>query len=206
MAKNDVDAIVERFLDHLASSGVGASGLRTGDVLPGFLLPNAEGKLISSDELLADGPLVVSFIRGNWCTICASEIDDLKRIQADIEAAGARIVVITPETGGAAERLKARHDVSFEVLTDVDSGVALTFGLLFRLDEAMRELFMHLGRDLPLFQGNDGWFLPVPATYVIDGGGVVRLAFVEPDYRVRVVPADIVDCLKGIGLPSGSQA
>jgi len=192
----DAEAAVERFLEHLASSGVAADSLKEGDTLPAFLLPNAEGRLVASEEMLQKGPLVLSFIRGNWCTICASEVDGLKTVQKEIEAAGAEIAVITPETGGAAKALKERHALSFEVLSDVDSGIALAFGLLFRLDDRMRSMFTALGRDLPLFQGNDGWFLPVPATYVIDCGGIVRKAFVELDYRVRMAPEEVVQALK----------
>jgi hypothetical protein len=40
--------------------------LNVGDVMPAFTLPNATGRTVSSADLLAKSPLVVSFYRGGW--------------------------------------------------------------------------------------------------------------------------------------------
>ena len=40
-----------------------------GEPFPDFLLPNAEGRLVSRDDLLERGPLVATFFRGTWCPV-----------------------------------------------------------------------------------------------------------------------------------------
>jgi len=50
-----------------------------------------------------------------------------------------------------------------------------------------------------LDEGASGtWELPIPATYVIDPSGTIRLAFVDADYTKRLEPAAILDALRRI--------
>jgi peroxiredoxin len=52
--------------EELKQSGIGERTLRVGARAPEFSLPDAEGKVVRSQELLRNGPLVVSFYRGKW--------------------------------------------------------------------------------------------------------------------------------------------
>jgi hypothetical protein len=52
--------------ERLAKSGIADRGLKVGDKAPPFSLPNARGATVRSVDLLARGPLVVSFYRGGW--------------------------------------------------------------------------------------------------------------------------------------------
>jgi hypothetical protein len=52
--------------ERLRQSGIVDNSLKAGDKMPPFTLPNAKGEQISSDNLLARGPLVLSFYRGGW--------------------------------------------------------------------------------------------------------------------------------------------
>ena len=67
----EIRAAYEEFLQRLGAGKVAGSALRPGERMPAFLLPNSEGRLIGSDELLARGPLIVSFFRGAWCPYCS---------------------------------------------------------------------------------------------------------------------------------------
>ena len=40
--------------------------IKVGDRLPSFALPNAYGQEVRSSDLLARGPLVLTFFRGAW--------------------------------------------------------------------------------------------------------------------------------------------
>jgi len=51
---------------------------------------------------------------------------------------------------------------------------------------------MRLG---PWGDGSDSWFLTVPATFAIDREGIVRFAFVEPDFRLRADPEEVIAAL-----------
>lgn len=172
--------------------------LRVGDAFPDFLLPDADGKLVARDDLLAHGPFVVTFFRGSWCPYCAIQLAALEEALPRIATAGARLAAVTPETGGRTSEAKARHDAHYEILSDVDSGLGMACGVVFRAPEPYRRLLASRGVDLAARQGHDGWFLPVPATFVVDRTGIVRWAFMDIDFTHRAEPDDIVAALHGL--------
>jgi hypothetical protein len=59
-------SVMDRATLDLAQSGILAKCLKAGDVAPEFVLPNAENKPVALAELLAKGPVIVSFYRGGW--------------------------------------------------------------------------------------------------------------------------------------------
>lgn len=197
-SERPAEEVVAAFLDRLRDTGTVDEAVAVGDAVPSFMLPTADGRLVDCDDLLARGPLVVSFIRGGWCTVCRGALDALHDAYPEIRRRGAALVAITPETGQPTGRLARELALPFDLLCDLDLGVAMAFGLVFRLDEGMRRLFVAWDRDLPLRQGNEGWLLPVPATYVIDAAGTVRAAHIDIDYMNRMPPAEILAALDAI--------
>jgi peroxiredoxin len=92
-----------------------------------------------------------------------------------------------------------RENLAFGVLSDPGNQVAKQFGLVYLLDgEARRVSLETFGTDLPTFNGDESWELPVPATYVIDRKGMVKLAFFDPEFRNRVEPRAILEALRGL--------
>lgn len=172
--------------------------LRLGDIFPDFLLPNAEGRLVSRDDLLAQGPLVVTFFRGTWCPYCAIQLAALQEALPAIAAAGGSLVAVTPETSGRAAEIKGRHGAHYEIVADVDQGLGAACGIVFRTPEPYRRLLESRGVDLADRQGHGGWFLPVPATFVVDRSGVVRWAFMDIDFTRRAEPDDILAALTAL--------
>jgi len=65
---------MHRATAELIASGAAQRAKKAGDVAPSFSLKDAEGNIVSSDELLKKGPLVVSFYRGVWCPYCNMEL------------------------------------------------------------------------------------------------------------------------------------
>ena len=179
-------AVVERMVARLADNGVGVTAPVAGEPMPEFVLPDETGRLVSLSQLLASGPLVVSFNRGHWCPYCRLNVDALARVHPQIVKLGADIVAISPETVQWTAELKAYAKAPFSILSDVDGGYALELNLLFWIGDEKREALAAGGVDLDRFQGNDTWMLPVPATFVIDRDGIVRARHVDPDYRRRM--------------------
>jgi len=62
----EVVASMHRAVDELRQSGTLERALKVGQRAPEFALPNARNELIESKQLLAAGPLVVTFYRGRW--------------------------------------------------------------------------------------------------------------------------------------------
>jgi peroxiredoxin len=183
-------------VDRLKQAETAERALKVGQLAPAFLLPNAEGLLIASEDLLAAGPLVVSFFRGGWCPYCDVTMRAMEAALPDIRAAGADFVAIWPETGGLALRTKLERKLSFELLVDVDNAVAMQFGIVFRLPDLYREGLLDGGIDLAPRHGNPGWLLPLTATFVIARNGLIGYAFVDGDFTTRAEPEAIVRFLR----------
>ena len=59
-------AVMEKSLDELRASGIMERVARVGQTAPGFTLPNASGQSVHLEDLVARGPVVLSFYRGRW--------------------------------------------------------------------------------------------------------------------------------------------
>ena len=196
------DALVAQ----LAASGMSEASLKAGDPIPEFELPSVEGRLVSSEELHSRGPLVLSFFRGGWCPYCALELGALQEVLPDIKARGASAVAITPDTGAAFAAMKRDNRLDFDILSDLDFGLALLFGIVFKLPDAIRDLYLQLGIDLGARHGNrHAWLLPIPATYIVDRQGIITHANVDPDFRRRMEPSEIIKVLDRVRSDPGSR-
>ena len=185
-------SLYDALVQHLVEEGAAADALKTGDKLPDFMLASAEGHFVRLADLLAKGPLVLSFYRGRWCPYCSAELDALNAVAAKIRDSGATLVAVTAEAGGEAIRTKFERKFDFEVLCDLDNGLALECGLVFKVTPEVQNAYLETNLDLPKLYGNTSWFLPIPATYVVDREGTIREAYVNPDFRYRLDPAAIM--------------
>jgi peroxiredoxin len=186
------DQLVQRIAGNEADKYVPA----VGETLPDFSMTDSEGNLVDLVSLIAKGLLVISFNRGPWCDYCDLELHALARAYPDIVAAGGDVISIVPETAHSARNLQKVRQVPFRVLTDLDLAYALSLGLVFWLGEKLKEMYRGFGIDLARFQGNGGWFLPIPATLVVRRDGRVKARFVDPDFRHRMNMEDILRAIR----------
>lgn len=191
-------------LRKLADSGIAKAALQTGAVAPEFLLPDARGGTVRLSSLLQNGPVIVTFYRGGWCPFCDLQLRAYQAVLDEIRRAGAELVAISPQTPDYALLDVEKKDLRFPVLSDAHNRVARQYGLVFALSEALKDLQRGFGNPIPKFNGDDSWELPMPGTFVIDRGGIVRLAHVDPDYTRRLEPTAILAALRaGSALPPG---
>lgn len=187
---------VETFVGRLIGAEAGAYAPQIGEALPSFVLPDQNGRLVSLEALLAEGPLVVAFLRGHWCPYCRITASALGEIAETAERLGARIVAITPESRKFACQLDADTGGALPILADLDNGYALSVNLAVWVDEAMSSLIAGAGWDIPSYQGNETWMLPIPAMFVLGRDGVIAARHVNPDYRERADIEEIIAALE----------
>lgn len=192
--------VMRRATAELRASGLAERALRAGEMAPPFRLADPEGRMVDSAELLARGPLVVSFYRGVWCPYCNLELQALQEALADIRATGARLVAISPQTQVNSRKSVRSNGLAFPILSDAGNAVAEAFRLRFALPDYLVELYKSFKNDLPLVNGDDTWTLPMPARFVIGQDGMVLYANVEPDYTRRPEPSDMLPVLREAAL------
>ncbi|MCP5298417.1 MAG: AhpC/TSA family protein [Chromatiaceae bacterium] len=180
----------------LRALGVADGSIKTGDRAPDFELPNHHGQPRRLYELLERSTVVLNFYRGGWCPYCNMELNALQQALPEIRARAATLVAVSPELPDHATDTQARHSLTFDVLSDVGNRVSERYGLTFELPEQLRPIYTKLGIDIPAFNGDDSFVLPVPASYVIDRDGIVRFHFVNVDYTKRLEPDDLLAILR----------
>jgi peroxiredoxin len=187
---------VDRLVDRLKRSDAGAAAPRVGEPMPPFILPDDQGHFVGLENLLEEGPVAVTFHRGHWCPYCRINTHALARAQREIAADGARIVAIMPDRQQFAGEIKSESGAPFPILTDLDNGYALALNLAIWVGEEMERFIAEAGWDVPRFQGNSSWILPIPATFVVGEDGRVKARFVDPDYRERMAIEDLVSAVR----------
>jgi len=187
--------VYDELVARLRTEKAGSAAPGVGDRMPSFLLPDKDGCLLDLQDLLNRGPAVISFNRGHWCEYCAIELTALTRAMERIKALGATTVSIMPETPEFTAKVTAKIGNSFKVLSDVDNSYSVGLGLTIWLGDRVRMLYMSHGLQLDKYQGNDLWFVPIPATYVVGQDGRILARHVDPDFRSRMDVEDIIAAL-----------
>ena len=180
----------------LINSGAAEQALKEGMQAPDFILPDARGNTVRLSHLLAQGPVVMTFYRGQWCPYCHLALRAYQQALPQLQARGASLVAISPQTQDHSRALAEKLELTFALLSDRGNQVARQFGLVFTIDEAVRDAYKQVCADLPRFNGTDSWELPMAGTFLIDQIGTIRLAFVNPDFTRRLDPSVIIARLK----------
>jgi peroxiredoxin len=190
--------VMHRATRELISSGAAQRALKAGDKAPPFTLKDPENNPISSASLLTKGPLVISFYRGVWCPYCNMELQALEAARPEFERLGAGLVAISPQTPVNSRKSVRQNKLSFPILSDANNEVATAFGLKFALPDYLVDLYKSLKNDLPVFNGDPSWTLPMPGRFVIAPDRTIVYAEVNPDYTVRPEPEAMLPMLKKI--------
>lgn len=199
---------VDRFAEELVQSGQAERALKAGDHMPGFELPDGDGMLWRSEDLLRSGPLrpftpgagangalVIVFYRGRWCAYCNAQLSALQEIHQKIAEAGASLIAVSPQTQKHSYMTRDMHKLRFPVLSDQGNQVARKFGLVYRLSPEMQTMYESIMTKLPGYNGDQSWELPLAATYVVRSNGKISWAQIDADWRHRPEPEGVLENL-----------
>jgi peroxiredoxin len=124
------------------------------------------------------------------------ELEALQQINSEVNALGARLLVLTPELERYTRALHKKLNLTFDILTDLHLKTAEQFRLVFTLPDYLRDLYKSFGSTLDRFHDETEYRLPMPARYVVDKGGIIRAADVNADYTIRTEPSETVKQLR----------
>jgi len=208
--KNDIDNFQKEMLpsipeetlkvmitatEKLIASGLANHARKVGDIAPLFALENSGGTTVALSDLLQQGPLILNFYRGAWCPYCNLELKAWERCMPQLKKMGANLVSITPNLREKSAEFIAENPFTFDILCDQNNQVAKAYGLVFTLPEELHPVYLNFGVNLPEYDGNADYELPIPATYLIGSDGTIMQAFVNADYTQRMEPAEIISFL-----------
>jgi peroxiredoxin len=170
----------------------GTKFAEVGDKIEDFTLPAADGAPTSLGDLVADGPAVLVFYRGQWCPYCNLTLRTYQQeLLPELASMNATLAAISPQKPDGPLK-----DFEFPVLSDVGSTVARGLGLSYPVSAPVREAMQTLGTDLEEVNGT--WELVHPAVVVVDQDRSLRFVDVHPDFVTRTEPADILEAVKSL--------
>lgn len=105
----------------------------------------------------------------------------------------AQLVAVSPEVPDSSLSTQERHSLEFNVLSDAGNKVAEKYGIVYTLPANIAEM---LGERVSAYNADNSARLPLAVTYVIGIDGVIKYAFVDPDYKKRAEPSEIVEALQ----------
>jgi peroxiredoxin len=197
-------AISERQTAELLATQIESCILPVGAAAPQFTLPDAlTGKPVDSRDLLALGPVVLKFFRGRWCPYCMTELEVWRDLHAQVRAAGALFIAISPQTTRQNDFTVQQHTLPFPVLSDRGAEVAASFGIAYTVPAADRSYYQSIMLNIPFVNSGGSyqnatepsWRLPLPATFIINQQGIITYSEAHADFRVRPEPADVLAAL-----------
>jgi peroxiredoxin len=197
-------AVSEKATADLFNTGIEDRVLKVGDQAPTFSLEDAvTGKLVSSADLTALGPVVVNFFRGRWDPYCVTELEAWRDLHSQLRERGAIFVAISPQTTRQNNFTLQQHGLRYPLLSDPGAAVAEKFGIAYTIQPDHRRYFQSILINIPF--NNAGlsyhnateasWRLPLPAVFLIDRNNTIAFAEAHADFRVRPEPADIFAAL-----------
>jgi peroxiredoxin len=182
-------------IEEVRRSGILERALGVGDKAIDFELPTANGTNVRLSEMLAVGPVVVTFYRGNWCPYCNRQLQGLQEVLLELHSAGAQLVAITPEVPEQALNTERKDQLAFPILCDKGNAVARKYGIVFRISDKVIPYYDQMF-NIEAQNGDRSYELPLAATYVVGGDGVIRYAFFDADYKRRADPQEILSTLR----------
>jgi len=176
----------------LVESGIADKSLKAGEIAPDFTLPDAYGNHVTLSALLAHGSVVLTFYRGDWCPFCNLTLRAYQKIMPEINARHATLVAVSPQNPDNTLLTVQHKELTFPVLSDIGNRVARMYRLVWSMPEDQRST----SANLPQYNGDDAWELPLTGTFIIASDGVIKLASVDADWTHRLEPQVILETLR----------
>ncbi len=167
-------------------------GRSVGEKAKDFTLKNALGETVNLYEELSKGPVVLTFYRGGWCPFCNTQLKSYQKLLPEIQAIGAQLIAVSPQSPDNTLSQQEKEELTFQVLSDTNGLTAAIYNILYDVPDYIQDIMHQMGMDLAEYNATNRWILPIPSTFMIDESGIIRSAYVNPDFMQRLDPEDIL--------------
>ena len=175
-----------------AVSAADAKPLGVGAHAPGITLTDSEGAPVDLAKAFAEKPTVLVFYRGGWCPFCNRQLAALGELEPKLLALGYQIIAISPDTAEGLKKMAGENHLNYRLLSDRGMKASSAYGTAFRLSPEIEKAYGGHGVPLTPIPGGKGYWLPVPTVYLVGLDGLIKFAYSNPDYKVRLASADLL--------------
>tara|TARA_B110000008_G_C16436750_1_gene350124 strand:+ start:37 stop:504 length:468 start_codon:yes stop_codon:yes gene_type:complete len=103
--------------------------LDVGDTAPDFELTDEAGEVVTLDDLLSEGLLVLYFYPADFTSVCTTEACEIRDRYDDLQAVSANVVGVSPQGVSSHNRFRHRYDLPFPLLDDPKKEVIRAYGV-----------------------------------------------------------------------------
>jgi peroxiredoxin Q/BCP len=131
--------------------------IEIGKDAPDFSLENFDGKNVSLNTYKGNREVLLIFVRGDWCPGCHIMLRLYERERKQFQDKNVMLIAVGPDPVGVNKAMVEKLGLEYAVLSDADMSVSKKYCV--KLQEGVGE-FEH--------------GIPLPASFLIDKGGVIR--------------------------------
>jgi peroxiredoxin len=172
--------------DSIPASAEEAKPLGVGAQAPSVTLTGLDGLPVDLGQVFAQKPTVLVFYRGSWCPFCNRQLAALGEAEPKLLALGYQIIAVSPDLAEGLKKMVGKNHLDYRLLSDHGMDAAKAYGTAFRLSPKTEKSYRGHGVPLTPIPGGEGYWLPVPTVYLISREGLIRFAYSNPDYKVRL--------------------
>lgn len=173
-----------------------------GDLIPDIIVKTADASELKLREAVKSKPTVLIFYRGGWCPYCSRQLMALASVEKDLSAAGFQILAVSADKPATLAETPNLEKLTCTLLSDASMDAAKAFGITFKVPEELVSIYKtEYQIDLEAASGSTHHLLPHPAVFILDQEGIIRFAHVNPDYKTRIDPAEILKVARESALP-----
>ncbi|MCK7593520.1 peroxiredoxin-like family protein [Pseudomarimonas salicorniae] len=170
-----------------------------GTPLPEAQLRTVDGEPVSIGAVRDGRPAVIVFYRGGWCPYCNLQLSQLRTVIEPLKALGYQMIAVSPDSPASLSATLQKEPLPYTLLSDSELSLIAALGIGFRVDPETLEKYRGYGIDLEAASGGQTHYvLPVPAVFVVDAAGIIQFHYVNPDYRIRVPGALILEAARSL--------
>lgn len=171
-------------VNDLKGTPVGLTKKAEAPVVIGYL---GDGTKFDGRYPLREGPMVITFIRGQWCEDSMNRVEFFKENIAEITELGATVTVISPETMERIPLPDKELDGAFFFIGDVEMRNMKGFDVLFHVHDAYyQSLKKDPGVDIQVENNTITPMLPVMATFIINSDGTMVWSHFDYDPEAKI--------------------
>lgn len=171
--------------------------LAVGANAPTFEVRRADGSAFAFESSKLGKPALLVFYRGGWCPYCNTHLSNLRKVEPQLRELGYELLFLSADQPSLLYSSLKEPNLGFTILSDNKMTAARAFGIAFRVDDATVEQYKKFNIDLEKASGETHRQLPVPAVFIVDTQGIIRFAYANPDYRVRIENDELVKAARG---------
>ncbi len=179
----------------IAESAETVNPLGSGDPAPHFVVRTVDNSPFEFNPDQLERPAVLLAFRGGWCPFCNTYLSEMRHVIPSIRALGVDVLFLSGDRPGQlfdSLSMETQDDIAgldYTILSDADAQAAVSLGIAFRASEATIKRRLEKGDDIDGSAMMNHGVLPVPSVFAVDRHGIIRFAFTNADYKIRL-PAD----------------